>query len=294
VAALWAVHIGDGFLRWPWLLGGFGIAGLLVVAGAWRVRDEELPRVAVLTAAFFVASLIHVPVPAGPKTHLLLNGLLGVILGRRALLAIPVGLSLQAALFQHGGWTALGVNSCVMALPALLAWLLFAGLRRAPGLRRPWCRAGLVALSAVAFFLSATYAGTLLWTNPLRQADVLDLSGANAVAFHPATLLGALGLGLLAAWAERRLDNAPEFALGLLVGETAVLATIALNSFVLLWGGQEDWHALALVTWLVHLPLAVLEGTVLGFTVGFLARVQPGLLGWAPAEEEACPVESAR
>lgn len=35
-----------------------------------------------MTAAFFVASLIHVPI--GPTSvHLLLNGLLGVVVGRR-------------------------------------------------------------------------------------------------------------------------------------------------------------------------------------------------------------------
>ena len=45
-----------------------------------------------------------------------------------------------------------------------------------------------------------------------------------ALTFHPLTLAGALLLAVLAAWAERRLENAPEFPLGLLVGEVAVLA----------------------------------------------------------------------
>jgi cobalt/nickel transport system permease protein len=292
IVVLWAIHISDGFLQWPWLLGGYLTAGLLLVVGAWGIREAEIPHVAVLTAAFFVASLIHVPVPMGPRTHLLLNGLLGVVLGRRALLAIPVGLFLQAALFGHGGWTALGVNCCVMALPALLAWGLFANLRRLPWLRRPGVRSGLVVFSTVAFLLSAAYAGTLLWSNPIRQVDHLDASRANAVTFHPLTLLLAVLLGLAAAWLERRLEHAPDFPLGLLVGGTAVLATVALNSLVLIGGGAEDWHALALVTWLVHLPLAVLEGFILGFTIGFLARVKPEMLG-GPVESEPCLVEAA-
>src|SRR5438132_11685586 len=124
---LWAVHISDGVLAGPWLAGGFVVAALLAVLGAWRIRDEEIPQVALLTAAFFVASLIHVRV--GPTSvHLLLNGLVGVVLGWRAGLAIPVGLFLQAALLGHGGMTTIGVNSCVMVLPALLASYLFAGL----------------------------------------------------------------------------------------------------------------------------------------------------------------------
>ena len=66
------------------------------------------------------AERAHVHVRVGPSSaHLLLNGLIGVVLGRRAVLAILVGLTLQAILFGHGGFLTLGVNTCVMALPAL-------------------------------------------------------------------------------------------------------------------------------------------------------------------------------
>src|SRR5438270_4021392 len=135
----WAVHISDGVLTGPWLAAGFAGAALLLWSACYRVRDDEIPRIALLTSAFFVASLIHIRV--GPTSvHLLLNGLVGAVLGRRAALAIPVGLFLQAALLGHGGLTTLGVNSCVLALPALLAWQLFGLLRRVPWVRRPWFR----------------------------------------------------------------------------------------------------------------------------------------------------------
>src|SRR5438876_21806 len=99
---MFAVHISDNILQAPCILAGFLLAGLLAVLGAWRIRDDEIPRVAILTSAFFVASLVHVRV--GPTSvHLLLNGLVGVLLGWRAALAIPVGLLLQAILFGHGG-----------------------------------------------------------------------------------------------------------------------------------------------------------------------------------------------
>src|SRR5438132_3763079 len=115
---LFAVHISDGVLQTTWLAGGFVVAVCLAVVGCWRVRDEEIPQIALLTAAFFVASSIHIKV--GPSSwHLLLNGLVGVLLGRRAGLAIPIGLALQAALLGHGGLSALGVNTCVLLLPAL-------------------------------------------------------------------------------------------------------------------------------------------------------------------------------
>src|SRR5271166_6044211 len=122
--ALLAVHISDGVLSPSWVIGGFVLMALLMVPAMLRVRDEEIPRIALLTSAFFVASLIHVRF--GPTSvHLLLNGLVGVILGWRAGLAIPVGLALQAVLLGHGGFSTIGVNACVMTIPALLSGGLF-------------------------------------------------------------------------------------------------------------------------------------------------------------------------
>ncbi len=140
---LLAVHISDGILAWPWWSGGLALAALLALFGAWRIRDDEIPQIALLTAAFFVASSIHVRV-FPTSVHLLLNGLVGVILGRRAALAIPVGLFLQAALLGHGGFLTLGVNSCVMVLPALMAWQLFAFFGCLPPLRQKWFTIGLL------------------------------------------------------------------------------------------------------------------------------------------------------
>jgi cobalt/nickel transport system permease protein len=295
----------DGVLSWPWLVGGFAgmvALGLIAVGLDWlryrlrgqELREEEVARVALLTAAFFVASQIHVRV--GPTSvHLLLNGLLGVVLGWRAALAIPVGLFLQAALFGHGGFSTLGINSCVQVLPALLAWLLFHGLAWTPGVRRTWFRAGLVAVSVLVWTLSSIYSIALLVSNPLREVTTLQTATADSLTFHPAILIAALVLAVVAAWAERRLENAPEFPLGLLVGEVTVLATLFLNALVLVCGGPEDWHSVILIILVAHLPIAVIEGIVLGFLVGFLARVKPEMLGWSvsPFPAPALPLEKA-
>jgi cobalt/nickel transport system permease protein len=279
-----AVHISDGVLTPPWWLGGFAVAGLLAWLGAWRIREEEIPHVALLTAAFFVASLIHVKV--GPTSvHLLLNGLVGAVLGRRAALAIPIGVAMQAALLFHGGFTTIGINSCIMVAPALVAWQLFHQLHRLPTLYSSWVRGGLVSVSAALWIFALIYSVALLSTNPISALDPedpqLNSAQANAITFHPVTVLAALVLAGAIAWIESRLENAPEFPLGLFVGETAVLATTALNCLVLLWGGQEDWHTLALLVFVAHLPVAVIEGIVVGFAVGFLARVKPELLDWS-------------
>jgi len=289
---LFAVHVADGVLAGSWVLGGWVVAGLLAFWGAWRIRDEEIPQVALLTAAFFVASLVHVPI--GPTSaHLILNGLLGVVLGRRALLAVPLGLVLQAILIGHGGLLTVGVNSVVMGVPALLAWLLFAGLQRLPWLRSPWFGMVLIGGSTLLWVLSVVYSVSLLVSNWTSLLDVPDLRRANEWTFAPLTLAAAAGMAGLAAWFEQRMRSAREFPLGVLVGEFAVMATALLNCAVLLWGGQEHWQQLALVVFVVHLPIAVVEGVVVGSAVGFLAQVKPAMLRWPVAQEAPCPVDSA-
>jgi cobalt/nickel transport system permease protein len=130
VNALFAVHLSDGVLADPWLVGGFVGAGLLLAAATWRLTDEWVPRIGVLTAAFFIGSTIHFKL-GFTSVHLILNGLVGVVLGRRAPLAIAVGLTLQYFLLAHGGWTTLGLNTCIIGLPAVLAGWAFPPLRRA-------------------------------------------------------------------------------------------------------------------------------------------------------------------
>ena len=310
ISPLWAVHLPDGLLTWPWLGGGFAVAALMAFLGSWRIRDEEIPHVAVLTAAFFVASQVPVPVPP-VSAHLLLNGLIGIVLGWRAALAIPIGLFLQAALFGHGGFTTLGINSCVMVLPAFLAWQMFVVLKRVPWLRQPWFRAALVAtttllwllclLGAVVLLLAETrlswlvqQAASLLPNLGLSSPSIADTPAAWARLFimNPVILGGLVAIALLAAWIEWRLDHAPEFSIGLLIGQVAVLSTAVLNCCVLVWGARDDWHKAAELVFLAHLPVAAVEGIILGSTVGFLARVKPEMLHWDVPKESQCLADS--
>jgi cobalt/nickel transport system permease protein len=90
---------------------------------------ERVPQVALLSSAFFAASLIHVPL-GGASVHLVLSGLVGLVLGWAAFPAILVALSLQAAFFGFGGFTTLGVNTLVMALPAVASYGVFHRMAR--------------------------------------------------------------------------------------------------------------------------------------------------------------------
>jgi cobalt/nickel transport system permease protein len=274
VGPLFAVHVSDGILQSSWLVGGLIVAGVFAVIGSWRIRDDEVPRIALLTAAFFVASSIHIRV--GPTSwHLLFNGLVGVLLGRRAALAIPLGLAMQYFLLTHGGFYTLGINTCIMLLPALLASGLFTALRNARWLRQRWFGAALLGTSALAWMLSSVYSVALLLSNNMVTGRDINFDSANAVTFSGVTIVLAVGIAVLVSrW------TTPEFALGLLVGVLTVLVTIALNYLVLVLGGdQVDWTMPARIMLVLHLPIAALEGIVLGFLVSFLARVKPDMLG---------------
>jgi len=118
------MHISDGVLPVSVALGSYVVSAAICAWSVKRTRSDDLPKVAVLTAAFFVASLVHLPF--GPTSvHLLIPGLVGALLGPSAFLAIALGLVLQCLLFQFGGITALGANLLMMGLPALLAGLIF-------------------------------------------------------------------------------------------------------------------------------------------------------------------------
>lgn len=123
------MHIPDGILPVGVCAAGYASTAALTWYALRKINQQDNPRQAVpraslLTAAFFVASWIHIPIPPA-SVHLVLNGLLGVLLGYYAFPAILVGLFLQAVMFQHGGLTTLGVNATMMGLPALLAAWLF-------------------------------------------------------------------------------------------------------------------------------------------------------------------------
>jgi cobalt/nickel transport system permease protein len=125
------MHIAEGVLSAPVLIGGATITIAGTGIGLKKIAYQDMPKIAVLSSAFFVASLIHIPV--GPTSaHLILNGLCGIILGWASFPALLLGLFLQAILFQFGGLTTLGVNTATMAIASVFCFLLFKGLVKSP------------------------------------------------------------------------------------------------------------------------------------------------------------------
>ncbi|MCG5517283.1 MULTISPECIES: cobalt transporter CbiM [unclassified Ectothiorhodospira] len=137
------MHIVDGALANEVVIGGAVLAVGGIALGLRQLTLEKIPAAGVLSAAFFVASLIHVPI--GPSSvHLVLNGLAGLILGWAAFPALFVGLLLQAVFFGFGGLTVLGINTLNIALPAVLAGIIFGPLiaRATPVVGAVWAGVG--------------------------------------------------------------------------------------------------------------------------------------------------------
>jgi len=118
------MHISEGAISAPVLAAGAGLALAGLAMGLRAMRQDQIILCGVMSAAFFVASIIHVPVGIA-NAHLLLCGLVGVLLGWAAFPAIFTALVLQALLFQYGGITTLGVNTASMGYGAVTAWLVF-------------------------------------------------------------------------------------------------------------------------------------------------------------------------
>jgi len=123
------MHISEGVLSGPVLLSGAALAAAGTAIGLKKLDYDEIARTGMLSGAFFIASLVHVPL--GPTSvHLIMNGIVGLLLGWVAFPAILVALALQAVFFQFGGITSLGVNTVIMALPAVTCYYIFAPLLR--------------------------------------------------------------------------------------------------------------------------------------------------------------------
>lgn len=123
------MHIPDGILPVPVTAAGYAATAAVTWYSVRKINQQEnprreIPKASLLTAAFFVVSWIHIPVPP-TSVHLVLNGLLGAMLGYFAFPAILIGLFFQAVMFQHGGLTTLGVNAMIMGFPAIIAYYIF-------------------------------------------------------------------------------------------------------------------------------------------------------------------------
>ncbi len=88
-------------------------------AGTWlrkKLKDRQVPYLALAAAFSFVIMMFNVPIPGGSTGHAVGSALVAIILGPWvAVITTTVALLIQALLFGDGGITAFGANCFNMA-----------------------------------------------------------------------------------------------------------------------------------------------------------------------------------
>ncbi len=182
------MHISEGVISGQVLTCGAAVAFIGTGIGLKKIDYDKIVHVAILASAFFVASLIHINI--GPASvHLILNGIVGLLLGFAAVPAILTALLLQAVFFQYGGITALGVNVIIMAVPAVLVHYLFLPLLgRSPKLT---FTAGFMA-GFFSILISCNLLGAALW---FTDQNFFKTSLAIIAAYTPVMVIEGIVTG---------------------------------------------------------------------------------------------------
>lgn len=175
------MHIAEGVLPWPILAAGGVLTAAGTAIGLKNIDYDRIMSVSMLSAAFFVGSLVHVPV-MGSSAHLVLGGLLGIVLGWAAFPAILVALLLQSVLFQFGGLTVLGVNTFNMAAPAVLCHYLFRPLLQSDNTK-------VRNVAAFAFGFLALMLSALLTAGSLALTEGFLVAAVALVVSHVAVMI---------------------------------------------------------------------------------------------------------
>lgn len=182
------MHISDGVLPVPVLLSGAAAAAAGTWCGLRHLAGRDLAKLGFLASALYLAPLIQIPL--GPTSvHLVLNGLTGLLLGWAAFPVILAALVLHATMLQTGGLAALGVNTTIMALPAVLAHRLFARTAAGPDLRADAAAfaGGLAAVAGAAVLagaaLAVTSASLLPTVYALAAAHLPDMAVEGLLCF---------------------------------------------------------------------------------------------------------------
>jgi cobalt/nickel transport system permease protein len=188
------VHISDGILPWELWLSGWAITAVILACTLIWMKIDDVPKLSVITAAVFVASLIHFQ--AGPTSvHLVLSGFAGVTLGILAYPCIFIAVVMQAFLFQHGGVTTIGINTVNMGVPALISFLIFkAGMKLNIGISKKE-----VLFGAIAGGIAVALAVLLLAVELLVTGEEFtEVTTVVVFAHIPVILVEAIFTGVIA------------------------------------------------------------------------------------------------
>ena len=197
------MHISEGILSGSVLIAGWAGTAAGIAIGLKKTDTSRIVRTALLSSAFFLASLVNVRV--GPSsTHLSLLAPMGLILGWGVFPAMFTALLLQAILFNFGGLLVLGVNTFIMGIASLSVYLLFGKIVREGKSRVTVIIASFLA-GSIAVILGASLAGLCLG---LTDSNFLNASKVLVIAHIPIAVIEGIVTSFVMMWLKRA---APEF-----------------------------------------------------------------------------------
>jgi len=166
------MHLPDGLVSPIVTIIGFLITIIFWVVCFKKVKlsEQQVPMMGLLTALFFAAMMINIPLIGPTTAHLLGGAAIGLILGPFAgLLSMSIILVLQALLFGDGGLLALGVNVLnIGVIGVFIPCIVFIALNK---LFKPKLGLGLFGTIFISAFLgdllAAIAAGTAVGLSPL-------------------------------------------------------------------------------------------------------------------------------
>ena len=201
------MHISEGILSGPVLISGAAMAAVGTAIGLKKLDYDRIAQTGILAACFFVASLIHFPIGFS-SVHLILNGIVGLLLGWAAFPAILVALTLQAMFFQFGGITTLGVNIIIMAMPAVICYFLFGPLiTRKSSVSMP----AAFACGFFSVFISSIIVGIALM---FTEEEFLKISAMVVIAHLPVMIIEGIVTAFCVAFLQKvQPEMLPQFAM---------------------------------------------------------------------------------
>ncbi|MBQ3347727.1 MAG: cobalt transporter CbiM [Synergistaceae bacterium] len=196
------MHISEGILSGGMLAVGWAGTVAGVSFGLKHTETDKIIRTALVSSAFFLASLVNIRI--GPSsTHLSLIAPMGLILGYSVFPAVFVALLLQAVLFGFGGLVVLGANTMVMGLPALVSYIIFGKvIREGSGKTVAFM---LFMAGALAVMMGAGLSGAFLG---FSDSNFLGAVKLLMIAHVPLALVEGAVTSFLMMWLKK---SAPEF-----------------------------------------------------------------------------------
>ena len=196
------MHISEGILSGGMLAVGWAGTVAGVSFGLKHTETDKIIRTALVSSAFFLASLVNIRI--GPSsTHLSLIAPMGLILGYSVFPAVFTALLLQAVLFGFGGLVVLGANTMVMGLPALVSYIIFGKVIR-EGSGKTVAFMSFMA-GALAVMMGAGLSGAFLG---FSDSNFLGAVKLLMIAHVPLALVEGAVTSFLMMWLKK---SAPEF-----------------------------------------------------------------------------------